>query len=128
MQKYIGIDMSTMNTLQQLSPAASMSSMSGMGVKLWQELLPNNNGSLINDLLLEQYDVIHGSWPNSYDEIVIVLDENNEIDDLVLYALGLIPSEEIDELSNAAINGTALDTVNLVAFSPMLSADEVINV
>ncbi len=109
MQKYIGIDMSTMNTLQQLSPASSMSSMSGMGVKLWQELLPDNDGSLINELLLEQYDVIHGSWPNSYDEIVIVLDENNEIDDLVLYALGLIPSEEIDKLSNAAINGTALD-------------------
>ena len=39
----------------------------------------------------------------------IELDENNEIDDLVLYALGLIPSEDIDMLSNAAVNGTKLE-------------------
>ncbi len=106
MQKYIGIDMSAMNTLQQMSPASSMSSMS---VRLWQELLSGNDGATINKLLLEQYDVVHGSWPNDYDEIIIVLDENNEIDDLVLYALGLIPAEEIDKLSNAAMNGTKLD-------------------
>ncbi len=109
MQKYIGIDMTAMTTLQQMSPMSSMSSMSSMGSTLWQELLPGENGSQINDLLLEQYDVVYGAWPNDYNEVVLVLDENNEIDDLVLYALGFIPSEEIDKLSNAAINGTKLE-------------------
>ncbi len=106
MQKYIGIDMSAMSTLQQMSPAASMTS---MGATLWQELLSGNDGAPINELLLEQYDVVYGSWPNSHDEIVIVLDENNEIDDLVLYALGLISSDDIDKLSDAAVNGTKLE-------------------
>lgn len=109
MQKYIGIDMTAMTTLQQMSPMSSMSSMSSMGSTLWQELLPGENGSQINDLLLEQYDVVYGAWPNDYNEVVLVLDENNEIDDLVLYALGFISSEEIDKLSNAAINGTKLE-------------------
>ena len=109
MQKYIGIDMSSMQTLQQMTPMSSMSSSSAMGATLWQELLPGDDGAKINDLLYEQYDVVYGSWPNGHDEIVLVLDENNEIDDLVLYALGLIPSEDIDMLSNAAVNGTKLE-------------------
>lgn len=106
MLKYIGIDMSSMSTLSGMSPAASITSMSN---KLWQEMLPGNNGASINDLLLEQYDVVYGAWPNSYDEIVLVLDENNELDDIALYALGLISAEDIDNLANAAINGTKLD-------------------
>ena len=106
MLKYIGIDMSSMSALSGMSPAASITSMSN---KLWQEMLPGNNGAPINDLLLEQYDVVYGAWPNSYDEIVLVLDENNELDDIALYALGLISAEDIDNLANAAINGTKLD-------------------
>ncbi|MGN1319958.1 MAG: ATP-binding cassette domain-containing protein [Acutalibacteraceae bacterium] len=106
MLQYIGIDMSSMSTLSGLS---SVSSISSMSMKLWQEMLPGNNGAPINDLLLEQYDVVYGAWPNSYDEIVLVLDENNELDDIALYALGLISAEDIDKLANAAINGTKLD-------------------
>lgn len=106
MLKYIGIDMSSMTTLQQMSPTGSMSSMSP---KLWQEMLPGKDGAPINDLILDQYDIVYGAWPNSYDEMVLVLDENNEIDDLVLYTLGLISAEEIDELSNSAVNGAKLD-------------------
>ena len=109
MLQYIGIDMSAMSTMQQMSPASSMSSMSSMGTRLWQELLPGNDGAPVNDLLLEQYDVVYGAWPNSHDEIVLVLDEHNELDDIALYALGLISAEEIDKLADAAINGTKLD-------------------
>ena len=109
MLKYIGIDMSAMTTLQQMSPVSSMSSMSSMGTTLWQELLPGNDGAPVNDLILDQYDIVYGAWPNSYNEVILVLDENNEIDDLVLYALGLISGEEIDELSNSALNGTKLE-------------------
>lgn len=109
MMQYIGVDMTAMSTLQQFSPASSMSSMSSMGSKLWQELLPGNDGAAVNDLLHEQYDVVYGSWPNSYDEVVLVLDENNEIDDIALYALGLISGEDIDIMADAALNGTKLD-------------------
>lgn len=117
MMQYIGVDMSAMESLTSLSPAGSMSSMSSMEKKLWQEMLPGNDGAPVNDLLLEQYDVVYGSWPNSYDEIVLVLDENNEIDDIALYALGLISAEEIDMLANAALNKTPLDEKNVNKWS-----------
>lgn len=107
--KYVGVDMSAMSTLTGSSGMSMMSTSSSMGTTLWQELLPGNDGAPINDLILEQYDMVYGSWPNSYDEIVLVLDENNELDDIALYALGLISAEEIDNLANAAINGTKLD-------------------
>lgn len=106
MLKYVGVDMSALSNLGGDSPMFSMSS---MGSRLWQELLPGKDGAPINDLLLEQYDVVYGSWPNSYDEIVLVLGENNELDDIALYALGLISNEEIDNLANASINGTKLE-------------------
>ena len=103
MIEYIGVDMTTMMGLSSSSPMGSMSSMGSMGTTLWQELLPGDNGAPINDLLYDQYNVIYGSWPNSYDEVVLVVDENNELDDIVLYALGLLSKEEIDALSKASI-------------------------
>lgn len=109
MMKYIGIDMNAMSTLTSMSPASSSSAMTSMGTKLWQELLPGNDGAPVNELLLEQYDVVYGSWPNSYDEIVLVLDENNELDDIALYALGLVSADEIDMLANAALNNAPLE-------------------
>jgi putative ABC transport system permease protein len=60
-------------------------------------------------MLLNQYDVIYGSWPNSHDEIVIVVNSNNEIDDMTLYALGLKPKAEMDAIMDSAINGTDLE-------------------
>ena len=109
MLKYVGVDMSAMSALTGSSSTSMMSPMSSMGSTLWQELLPGNDGAPVNDLLLDQYDVVYGSWPNNYDEIVLVLDENNELDDIALYALGLISAEDIDKLADAALNGTKLD-------------------
>ena len=53
----------------------------GSSMVLWQEMLPGEEGALINPLLQSQYDLVYGSWPNDYNEIVLVLDEDNELDD-----------------------------------------------
>jgi putative ABC transport system permease protein len=107
--KYIGkINGTTMDGDTSMLSMLSMSSSSSM-TKLWQELLPGNDGSPINPLIEKQYDLIYGSWPNSYDEILIVVDENNEIDDMTLYSLGLLSDEEIDKIVNAAVDGTNVD-------------------
>ena len=55
----------------------------------WQEMLPGENGEVISPLLKAQYDILYGRWPEKYDEVVLVVDKNNEVSDLVLYALGL---------------------------------------
>lgn len=115
--EHMGIDMQAMtnaSTSMFGEEATSMMSM-GMGgssMNLWQELLPGDKGNPINDLLKKQYDVVYGSWPNSYDEIVLVLDENNELDDMTLYALGLEPKEDVDNIMEAAVNGKELQKDN----------------
>ena len=40
---------------------------------------------------MQQYDVLYGRWPESYDEVVLIVSENNEISDLVLYAWASSP-------------------------------------
>ncbi len=80
-------------------------SMGMFAMNLWQEILPGKNGQPVNDVLKKQYDLVHGSWPDKYNEIVLVLDKNNELDDITLYALGLEPKEQIDSIMEAALNG-----------------------
>ena len=84
-----------------------------MQVEMWQEILPglpdaDGNRALVNGILYDQYDLIHGSWPTAADEIVLVLNEKNEIDDLTLYALGLLSKAEIDAIIDAAASGQPL--------------------
>lgn len=115
MQENLNIDMSSMESLpigkMRSSMSSSMTSMSPMAssINLWQEMLPGNNGELISDLLKKQYDVVYGDWPDSYNEVVLVLDENNELDDLSLYALGLESEDSINKIADAALNGGKLE-------------------
>ena len=67
------------------------------GMDVWQEMLPGEHGEAVSPLLEEQYDMLYGRWPKSYDEAVLVVSENNEISDLVLYALGLMSNDTIAE-------------------------------
>ena len=92
------------------NPMASMMSGSMGYGGLWQEMLPGD-GEMINPIVKKQYDIVEGKWPEAYNEVVLVLDSNNEISDMALYALGLISEDEIDIIVDAAINKTPL-TVN----------------
>lgn len=105
--EYFGMDLSSMMSFSEDMMGISMTSspMAAMGgAVLWQEMLPGEDGKLVNELLEKQYDVIYGSWPTEYNEIVLVVDEHNEIDDMTLYALGLKSKDEIDKLANAAFS------------------------
>ncbi|MBE6925845.1 MAG: ABC transporter ATP-binding protein/permease [Ruminococcaceae bacterium] len=89
--------------------ASGMMSMGGSGSSTWEELMPGKNGELVNDVVKKQYDIIHGAWPTAYNEVVLVVDSNNELDDMALYALGLKSEQEIRDLMNAAMNQTELE-------------------
>ena len=101
--EYMGMDMSAMMDMGENS-MMSMFSSSTPTINLWQEMLPGDNGKLVSDLLEKQYDVVYGTWPTEYNEVVLVLDENNELDDMTLYALGLKSKDEIDAIMKASLN------------------------
>ena len=100
-------------TSSSVTSSSGSSSMFGsmMGsTSMWQELLPGiKENSIISSTLTDQYDLIYGQWPNAYDEIILVVDEDNEIDDLTLYALGLLPKSHIDKIIDAAVNAKPLE-------------------
>lgn len=86
------------------SAYGSMTSMYSTGFEVWEEMLDNQ------ELLNSQYDVISGEWPNSYNEVVLIVDEKNEISDAVLYALGLKDPSEVDAIMEAAMKGETYES------------------
>ncbi len=93
--------------------ASSFMSQSFATMNIWAELLPENDGNQIADLLKKQYDVIHGAWPENYNEVVLIVDKNNEISDLTLYALGLKTTEQMKNEVNAGMNGEQVNAEQL---------------
>ena len=47
---------------------------------VWTEMLDNE------ELLKSQYDLLAGTWPENYNEVVLIVGENNEISDYTLYS------------------------------------------
>ena len=84
---------------------------------VWEELLPGTDGDLINDLIKEEYDVIYGDWPKASNEIMLVVNQNNEISDLALYALGLRTEQEIMDALMAAAKGEVIELEEIHSWS-----------
>ncbi len=66
---------------------------------VWTELMNNDS------LLESQYDVVAGKWPSNYNEVVLIVSENNEISDYTLYTLGILSQDELQEKFNMMVNG-----------------------
>ena len=71
---------------------------------VWEEMLPGENGQAVSELVQSQYDVLYGHWPERYDEVVLIVNENNEISDLVMYAMGLKTENEMETAMQAAMD------------------------
>lgn len=70
---------------------------------VWDELIDNDS------LLKSQYDLLAGVWPKDYNEVVLMVNENNEISDYTLYTLGLKNQEELKEKWNKVQNGEKVE-------------------
>lgn len=88
-------------------------SLSNFSLNVWQELLPGLNGEPVNDVLKDQYDLVEGEWPNNYDEIVLVLNDNNELSDIALYTLGFIGDDYIQRIYDAIDNDEDISASDL---------------
>ena len=68
--------------------------------------------SMINnqELLESQYDLLAGSWPTNSHELVLIVDENKEISDYVLYALGIKDQKELQTIFESIQKGEEIQT------------------
>lgn len=60
-------------------------------IDYWSELSSDSN------MLESQYDVLEGRFPQDKAEIVLIVDENNEISDLLLYSLRIKDPSELND-------------------------------
>ena len=97
------------------STSSAMSSGMGMGMfsnsSVWNQLLGNQQ------VLDEQYDVLAGQWPENYNEVVLVVDKNNEVDDYTLYSLGLKDPEEVRTLFKKMMVGESYETKKDISYT-----------
>ncbi|MEE1315164.1 MAG: ABC transporter ATP-binding protein/permease [Faecalimonas sp.] len=89
--------------LASLSGAGSSTMMSSMTTSVFYEMMDDKAG------LETQYDVLRGRWPDSYDEVVLVLPEPNAISDLLLYGLGLRDSAELQKSISKLMEGEVIE-------------------
>ncbi len=72
------------------------------------ELLPGTD-SLISDAILDSYEVVYGTWPTAYNEVVLVVNSNDELPLALLYKCGYLPADEYDSLRQQIDNAEAVD-------------------
>ena len=114
--KALGMGKSDIMTATMNNPMADME-MQAFGLNVMQELLPGENGEPVNDIVKEQYELVNGKWPEKYDEAVIVLTRNNEIPDIIVYALGLKDQEGFNEKLNAIMSNQEINDYGQLEWS-----------
>src|SRR5699024_4039514 len=87
----------------------AMNEMMGTSSNHFEELMPGKDEELISSAVKDNYDVLYGSWPDDYDEVVLILNENNEIPVTTLYELGLLPSKEYKDLVKKMEDGEEIE-------------------
>ncbi len=96
---YVQTNPNSLMTDLGLMPETSSMVPTGMSMDVWTRLSDNE------ELLSTQYDVIAGHMPESYNEVVLLVSEDNEITDFSLYSLGLVDTAALREALAKASKG-----------------------
>jgi len=91
----------------------SMSNMfTSSAADTWMQLIGDN------DLLSKQYEIIYGRLPQAYNEVVLIVDKNNEVNEMIMYALGLKNQDEfMSSMMSMIANGTELESSDITSYS-----------
>ena len=90
---------------------SSMSSVMMSNTDVWIELLDNEQ------LLHSQYNLLAGAWPKNYNEVVLVVNENNELSDYTLYSLGLKDQNELEKKFKAMQKGKSVEESSQTSYT-----------
>ncbi len=105
----------------------SMSSMFSSSISdIWTQLIGDN------DLISKQYEIIYGRLPEAYNEVVLIVDKNNEINEMVMYGLGIKNQDEFmtdimsklasgEELSSEVVDKYTYEQITQMNFKLLLN-------
>ena len=61
------------------------------------------------ELLQSQYKVLAGKWPEKYNELLLVLDSEDQLNDYIVYTLGLRDPQELKDMINEVMKGNEVE-------------------
>ena len=101
------------NKIERVNPNDTILSMMGTsatstgGVGMTMGVFVELTGS--DEIINDTYSVIKGRMPKEYDEVMIVLPDENHISDLLLYALGLKDSQKLESMMKKLMAGEKIE-------------------
>lgn len=113
----------TENGINQVNPSTLLDSLGagemlslmegfiGTGFSVWDEVV----GDV--DVMKEQYTLVYGTYPTKANEIVVVADVNNEINELILYGLGLRDQSEFTNDIMSSLSGSGMQQTVATSYS-----------
>ena len=78
---------------------------------VWEELVDSRQ------MLEDQYELVAGSWPEAYNEVVLQVDENNNVSDFTLFSLGLMDQQQLLDNFDALMDGREMESVEQKSYS-----------
>ncbi len=92
---------SLMDIMQQdmsmMTDMYTMASNASENAPNFQEMMRGKD-TLVSSVITDSYDVLYGHWPKKYNEVVLVLNNNNAVSADKLYQLGFITAEDFEKI------------------------------
>ena len=108
------------NKITQINPSSLFEGLMGAqtGMSIFQELPPSEK------MMKDSYTIIKGKYPTEYNEMIIVLPDEDYISDILLYSLGLKDTTNVDNMISKIMAGERIektDDEREVSFDELLN-------
>ena len=104
--KYGPLRVSPGSIMQSYMSGFQQNNLSMMNTDVFFQMMDNE------ELLKSQYKVLAGRWPEKYDELLLVLDSEDQLNDYIVYTLGLRDPKELKDMINDVMNGEEVENNN----------------
>ena len=109
------------NIITEINPSSLFEGLMGSstGMSIFQELPPTEK------MMKESYTLVKGKYPTKYNELMIVLPDEDHISDILLYSLGLKDTTNVDNMISKIMAGERIEKTN---DEREVSFDELLNI
>ena len=104
--KYGPLRVSPGSIMQSYMSGMQQSNFSMMNTDVFFQMMDNEK------LLKTQYKVLAGEWPKKYNELLLVLDSEDQLNDYVVYTLGLRDPQELKDMISDVMAGKKVENTN----------------
>ncbi|MDO4459501.1 MAG: ABC transporter ATP-binding protein/permease [Clostridia bacterium] len=93
------------NGQNMMSIASMMGYTASSGASNFSEIMLDPSGKKVSPVVTDSYDLLYGTWPENYNDVVLVLNHKSAVNAGTLYQLGFITADEYLEMQDKINNG-----------------------